>query len=266
LRVSPAQLDRAALAMERLLARLSSLSIPLMQHPDHAGLVSFEIEGQKCSVWVEEHATRSERPLTAKELKERAADEARGWKYYHRDRWINTPSGKLVLKLGHDRHDYPRRQWGDLVEQGIEDRVDEFIAEAFAFAAIEHAEAVRRNQEERQRRATWLRELRLEQREKHARLKVAELLRQAHSWNRAQALRNYIDAVRRADVRLLPALGEGSEREKWLAWATQCADALDPISKGRAGKAPARPHLRDQRDKQATGAPWTGVFIPDIES
>ena len=77
-------------------------------------------------------------------------------------------------------------------------------------------------------------------------MKVRELLRQAQGWGRAQVLRGYIDAVRRADLASLQAFGSVSERENWLAWAKKCVDVIDPIASGRAGKAPAPPPLRSR--------------------
>lgn len=246
-RVSPAQADRALLALERIATRLSMLGVPLEQHAEHAGLISFELDGQKYSVWVEEHTTRTERPLTVKEEKEKAEYAARGWTFYQHERWAYTPAGKLFLKLAHDRHDYARRQWGDITDTGIEDRVDEFVAEACAYAAIERVAADLREAEARRDRAAVLRELRHEQRERHARLKAKRLLRQARNWRRAEELRAYVDAVCQADSALLHALGTAEKRGAWMQWARQVADAIDPIASGLAGTLPRRPPLERAR-------------------
>jgi hypothetical protein len=237
LRVSPAQLDRALLALERLAARLLALEAPIEQHGEHGGLLTVGINGQKYSFWIEETSKRSERPLTAKEQKERERDPKC---FYYRDRWQYTPAGTLAMKLSHDRYHWPRRQWGDTIGAGVEDRADVIVADAFAQAEVENAEEERQGRAQRSEKAQQLWAFREIRRERFAALKVRELKRQARDWTRAQMLRGYVDAVAQAELPALPSFRSAAERDDWLAWTRRIIAALDPIESGRAGASPKR--------------------------
>jgi hypothetical protein len=59
---------------------------------------------------------------------------------------------------------------------------------------------------------------------------VAELLAHADAWKKAQHLREYLAAVRRAAEELAGGpIGERSEVAKQLGWAERQADRLDPL-------------------------------------
>ena len=247
LRVSPAQLERALLALERLAARLLALRAPIEQHSEHGGLLTMAINGQKYSFWIEETSKRSERPLTAKEQKEQEREPSY---FYYRDRWQFTPAGTLTLKLSHDRYNWPRRQWGDTISAGIEDRIDVIVADAFALAEKENAEAERWRKEQRRDKARQLWAQRRARREQFAALKVRELKRQARDWTRAQMLRGYVEAVARAELPTLPIFHSASDRDDWLAWSLGVVEALDPLGNGRAGSLPKRTRWHSERTEE----------------
>ena len=76
------------------------------------------------------------------------------------------------------------------------------------------AEAERRRQEEERRRQ--------------------ELERQAEAWAKAQFLRAYIDAVERESAERGLSVFPESELGRWLPWARDHADRLDPTRGGKA--------------------------------
>lgn len=252
IRVSPTQLERALAALERLAARFTAVGIAIEQHDRHSGLLTFDVKGQKYSFWVEETSVRSERALTAKELKERREAEVRGGYFYYADRWQFAPSGKLSIRLSHSCSDYVHRQWADTASAGIEDRIDVVVADTFAFAEKELTEERQREIERRKSRARELWRLRQLRRERHNAQKIRELKWQARSWSRAQMLRGYIDAVDSSDVLTLPAFRDAGEKSAWIAWGRSVVEALDPIANGSAGRQPKRPAL-EETERRARG-------------
>jgi hypothetical protein len=55
---------------------------------------------------------------------------------------------------------------------------------------------------------------------------------EAERWQRAERVRSYVAAVRTAAERSEGSPGTSVELEKWLEWASDCADALDPLGGG----------------------------------
>lgn len=141
----------------------------------------------------------------------------------------------------HDRYDWPRKQWGDTLNAGIQDRIDAIVADTIAYAEKENADEEHRRREQRRDKARQLWAQRRTRREQFAALKVRELKRQARDWSRAQMLSGYVKAVGQAGLSELPAFGDAKDRSHWVAWAQQVIELLDPLANGRAGTLPKPP-------------------------
>lgn len=233
-RTSPQHVDAGLRVLHLLWLAIRNLGFAVDPSKEHPLRIELEIRGVRLVAWVEEHSTRRERELTAKELAEKAKNPA--W-FYFRDRYIFTPSGQLILKLA-EYSDYPRRQWADSKRRPLEARIDEVIVDIFEYVAEvnrrrelsamrerEWEEARRRAEEERQRREIEAR-------------KRASLKAEAETWETARRVQRYLAAVRRAGFD--PASRVFKNQAAWLAWlewGERYCQSLDPITGNRAGQA-----------------------------
>jgi hypothetical protein len=151
-----------------------------------------------------------------------------------------VPSGRLALHIS-DANAYwasgCRKAWRDGQERQIEDRLNKFMAGLASFAARkkEHdeeqerlaqqqREEERRQQEEAQRRAEKRKLIQAEQN------RVDLLMQQAKCWRASQNLRSYIEARKQTHVVAHGEIEPEGDFARWVAWATQQADRLDPLT------------------------------------
>jgi hypothetical protein len=143
-----------------------------------------------------------------------------------------SPSGRLVLSLA-DGVSYwrcrCRRSWSDGIRP-VEDYLNSVLRNIIDLAVHEsefQAEKQRQEQERRQqeRRRAELRDL-----FKAERSRVDSLLRQAENWRKSRDLRGYIEASRQKHLADSGATEPSGEFGKWIDWATQQADRLDPLT------------------------------------
>jgi hypothetical protein len=140
-----------------------------------------------------------------------------------------VPSGKLILNITSLSWTGLRQRWRYTGKNRIENQLNSFIAGLIAATEkikIERLERERRDQEweeERQRRAEAER-LRIEKEER-----IKELDRVVSAWQKSQIIRFFCDSA----VQRISGDSEGIKPEnelgKWLTWARQYADELDPI-------------------------------------
>ena len=153
-----------------------------------------------------------------------------------------VPSGQLCLEIEPHRGYYStrrglRRKWTDGERRPIEDSLNPFVASVINVATgmreakleserREHArkEAERLRAEREAARVAMLETI------KQERAKVDKLSANATAWAQSRQLRAYIDAVRQDAVARGKDASEGSELGKWLLWAGQQADRLDPLT------------------------------------
>lgn len=165
-----------------------------------------------------------------------------GYYEFHHSRF-NTkrvPSGRLTLHIT-DADAYwasgCRKSWRDSEKHKIEDRLNKFVAGLVNFAARkkEHdAEQERRAEQERQeqRRREEEAQRRVEKRKliQAEQQRVDSLMQQAKSWRASQDLRGYIEARKQAHLAVYGEMEPESDFARWLAWAIQQADRLDPLT------------------------------------
>lgn len=149
-----------------------------------------------------------------------------------------VPSGQFTLEILADRPYWIRggqRTWRDTQTKRLEDRLNSFVAGLVQMAARvkEHEEEQRRREEERrqaERRRQEEERRRTERRKLYQaeKARVNELLAQAENYEKSQRVRKLIEAVRAAHEAKGP-IEPGSELAKWIEWAHQQADRLDPL-------------------------------------
>jgi hypothetical protein len=221
------------------------MGIDVIQSDKFAPMATFEIDGGRYWFWIEEHANRSTRDLTPKELaeKQKAEKEKRYW--FAPSLGGYTPTGKILVKLGHESSDYVRRKWADTIHAALEERIDEMIADTFGLASKEKQEREIRAREAELEAARKLRVRQELQQKEHERLKLKRLHEETLAWSDAQTLRNYVGHIREMALEALPQFKSEPEKSAWMEWAHRKIDRIDPLTNGRAGTTPALPPLPD---------------------
>ncbi|MBU0714219.1 MAG: hypothetical protein KJ964_02540 [Verrucomicrobia bacterium] len=152
-----------------------------------------------------------------------------------------VPSGELILEIDPHRSCYYRasglrRKWSDGKSGRIEGYLDQFVAGVINVASakreieLEHErwehdrqEAEKqRAEKERDRAAIWAKI-------QKERAKVNKLEADAAAWEEARQIRTYIETVKQDALTRGKDVGKDSELGKWIAWALQQADRMDPL-------------------------------------
>lgn len=138
-----------------------------------------------------------------------------------------APTGNLSLEI----HEYTdlRKNWNDTQHRKLEEAMAEFVATLMKTALVLHrrTEDRRREQREKQERIAAYEKLQMEVRQEKRR--VDDLLKMTENWKRAQTIRDFLRVYRNLLETDQQSIESGSELEKWLDWAEQQADRLDPL-------------------------------------
>lgn len=100
----------------------------------------------------------------------------------------------------------------------------------------EKLEAERRKEEEERQRAAKWKEIMIEQE------KVDDLIEESEDWAKSHRLRDYIAAKKADYIARGVSIDPASEAGKWLKWASDQADRLDPLAK-------STPSILDEEDE-----------------
>jgi hypothetical protein len=78
---------------------------------------------------------------------------------------------------------------------------------------------------------------------------VKALYAEADAWHRRRRLRVYLDAVRAAAIAEHGEVQQGSDLDRWLVWAADQADRIDPLAE-------SPPSILDEKGK------YGGLLVP----
>jgi len=160
---------------------------------------------------------------------------------HSRFRAKTVPSGDLCLEIEPRRgyysgRDGKRRRWSDGQRGRLEGVLNRFVFGVIRVATAKREARLAHEQRERERREE---EKRAAEREavraamwakiEAERKRVERLHGDAADWAQSRDLRAYIEAVRQDAVARGKDGGDGSELGKWLGWAAEQADRLDPL-------------------------------------
>jgi hypothetical protein len=229
--VSEEQRDRALLILDAAITAAMSAGAVLLKAAEQGKRPRLELLGVPFEIGLHEATERSERPLTAQELKEQKA----GTLYYIPDRWAYSPTGALTLVVDPQAFLVTAFSISDGAREPLEKRLGRLASRMLAKAAEAkvrqemseednrrwQAEAARREVQERRKAAAL------------ARLETAES--NASAWRRAQELREWASALESEAASRVVA-GDPPDTEKVTAeanWIRRAADWLDPLVQGR---------------------------------
>jgi len=224
-KVRKVNVNRSMLIMDALLKALKDRGYSFTAEDKNRGRVMKAVVlGEEIEFQLLDVVRQRERELTSEEKRMQQEDR---W-FYFRDRYVFVPLDRLELRITTYLGDGIRRTWGDGKTRKLEDLLNAFIV---GLVRASEAQKERRKQreirerewEEEQQRAAVKQRL-IE--EENTRIKA---LNEALSvWHTSQMIREYIQAVKKAEIERSGTIDPGSDFEKWITWASDHANKLDP--------------------------------------
>ncbi|MDD5677010.1 MAG: hypothetical protein PHW60_03335 [Kiritimatiellae bacterium] len=232
-RVSKHNLRRALRIMDGLIKGLESRKYKVYMRDEGVGAIA-GIMGFYVPFAIEEI-------LESKQVEKDLGD-IKGHYTFRHNAFQSTlaPSGKLRLLIGNSRDYYSssglRHRWSDGKKKPLENNLLSMIEGMIAYAS--YLRECHRQDEERKAKQELEEQKRREEQRRREELaaqilaeqvKIDELSKQAKNWQASQKLREYIIAVRANAMTHGKNIDSGSDLGKWLEWAKQQADRLDPL-------------------------------------
>jgi hypothetical protein len=213
-----------------------------------ARVAHFEIEGERLYVNVTERQSRSERPLTAEEENERRKNKY----FYRRDRYRYMPTGELTVQIRKTVKGYDIATFRDSKRSPLEARIGDIVRSLLRTSVDIKARRKEEAQAAERERLERIRQEQIQETREAYRKLVSQFEADAGAWERAQRLRRYLRAARRA-------LGPGShirasikdEKIDLLELGAAFANQLDPLHPESR-----TPNLFNQRDVYGTGVSY----------
>jgi hypothetical protein len=222
IRCSKAKLSWASEQFKRVLTALmaNGVNVEFKETPELNGMrylekITVKYERGVFDLRVEETTIRRDRPLTASELREKENAAKHGGYFYYSNRWIFTPTGKPQLVFGYSRR------------KALSEDIRPIVAKILNDLKKESKRAIRREIDQRRRRAVELLKLRPLRREIWLRRQLTLIEAEVEHWRQTESLRNYIDAVKAAK-------GDKDVSE-WLTIAEALLNQTHPIRSGSFG-------------------------------
>lgn len=233
--VSRPLIDRACRIADALLRSLEvrGIEVQLAREDDQWRTVA-TVLGEQVLLQIYEVVDRVEREPTPAEHQRMEK-----WTWHRNEKFYrDVATGRLCLGIPSGPMNGRRRRFVDTKRRQVESMLNVFVTTLYRTAEdikIERArlEKLQRDREEAERKRQDFERQRIQKmweiREEEER--VAALLARADAWSRSEALRRFIDAVREAAIHRDGRIEEGSDADRWLQWATDQADRLDPLFK-----------------------------------
>lgn len=240
IKVTGDTLDRALVLLDTLFKLIEECGYELgLNEKKHAVV---EMLGERIELRVTERISRVETKRTKRpELHSRAMlsyvrnDSSQEYTYKE---YEYIPTGELYLVARSPAFWIPERRWSDTSHTRIEVRFGRIMA-----GLIRHAALSRQKREEQEERARQ-REIKEKERQERYRLwqekqrlieeerkRVNGLMELAENWQKSNTLRDFINAVKQQAIEVGGSIDADSELVKWLIWAANQADRLDPLTK-----------------------------------
>ena len=150
---------------------------------------------------------------------------------YGFDKYVFVPTNKFTLEIdeyfreGSNQH----RTVRDTLNQKIEDRLNEFIIYLIQVSELHRIKEIQRKQEMLKGQELELKRRNLEKEINAEKEKVKEFELQVDAFYKSYQMRLYIQGVKENYEKQNGIIKEGSEMFKWLKWANEQADRVDPL-------------------------------------
>jgi hypothetical protein len=222
--VSKASVDRALRILDALVKALESRGYAITCPLEGPRRTIVAIDGEEIGVSLEEKVDASVIPERKPSLPRRLE-----YSFLRQTpRYDYTPTGQLILRITDRDLRNVRRAWRDGKRQTVERQLNRFVVGLVA--AAEEKKAERRRAADAQRaHEQWQREEAERQRRRWEQERKVRLLEQDLALlAKSQRIREYVAAIRAAAAARESVIDPESDLGRWLDWATQYADRLDP--------------------------------------
>lgn len=172
------------------------------------------IRGEEIPFAIEERTKQVDHVLTSDEERTRAR-----WPDSFVHRWDYQPTGELSLRIKEYGGDGIRKNCSDTKQLRLEERISEFLEKIRRFAAHELMERRQREREALKRAAEQARLAELQAQREAEKRRSQRLELEAGTWHKAESIRAFVEAARRA----------GARDDVWIQWAMEYADQIDPL-------------------------------------
>ena len=228
IRVAPNSLSRALRIMDSLIKTFEEFGFIISNDVYQVPRTHVHIFGEKLEFSLSEKTDRMDHKLTKKEIQElkRYPDTT-----YLR-RWDYIPSGRLILSIDEWYNYRIRKKWSDSPYGRIEDILNQFLINIVKIAAIKQKESQKREEERRRWEEEQERLAEEARRKEIERQLLLDLENQSQLWIKSKQLRAYIQEVENAAKNRLSSENLNERLNKWLSWAKEHANQLDPLQRG----------------------------------
>jgi len=225
--VSKQQLRRALLILDALLSELIKRGFVVSAGP------KVRINDEEIGFGIYERVVAVSKPAQDQDLEGR-------YEFRHsRTESSRSPSGQLVFIITDSTScwvSYGQKSWGDGKKQRLENCLNKIVAGLIAFADATQQARILEQEREEQRRVEAQQKaedakLRTEKRElqKAEQSRLELLLKQVENWQKSNDIRQFVQAVEKANKELGMPIDLYSELGQWLEFAAVQADRFDPM-------------------------------------
>ncbi|HWR53222.1 MAG TPA: hypothetical protein VN428_19100, partial [Bryobacteraceae bacterium] len=151
--------------------------------------------------------------------------------YWYRPQRDYYPTGHLTFAI--DSSQAPRRNWNEGVRQRLENCVDSITKALLATGEHLKEARLRREAEEQIQRVESRQAFANERRQREEKERVEALDRDVDRWIRSKNIRAYLAAFKACMEKWSGPIQQKSDAGRWLTWAQDYADRLDPLEPRR---------------------------------
>lgn len=215
--VFPESVDRGLRIMNALFKALAKRGFPVSVDEKNRATV-VKVLDEQIGIRLEERSRQVRHIPTPAELKE---EKQRSYRTYPTFDCFTTGEFSLII-TGAYRNE---KVCKDDKKGKIEEKLNDFVIALIKRALQMKDERIRREREEQARREREKRRWELDALIHKEKERVEVLMKQSEAWHESQKLRAFIHAARAT----CPDINPEGEFAKWLVWASQQADRMDPL-------------------------------------
>jgi len=227
IRVTPQTLDRALRIMDSIIKALVAQGLTVGVAGDEKQSATYvEVEEERVEFEMKEDTRAVERQLTKTQLLDKRKFP---WKY-SRPEYDHVPTGCLTILITNRGYSAGiRGRFSDGTSGRLDRNLQTVVAGLIAAGKKKHVDRLAREQQEREWEEKRRRE-EAEQRRREREERRWELLkRDVGEWQLAEEIRAYVNARRTHLTEGGIDVPEDGPLAKYLAWASDAADRLDPL-------------------------------------
>jgi hypothetical protein len=215
-RVSKASLARALRILDALFKALEARGATVQLDPQHEHRSCVKIGAETITFRVEEEFTRQDHVPTKTD------------KPYLTPKWDHVATGNLTFHID-EWADGVRKTWRDGKTRRLEDLLPDILKGFLVIAEALRTRRVAREREEQARKEAEARQAELERQRREEAARRQTLEDQVNCWVMSRNLRTFLDAVEDEARNRGVSASPDTDFGRWLAWARQHADRLDPV-------------------------------------